>query len=333
MTKKMSRRRLLLSSAAAMPFATLRAFAALPDPLQRRPITWVLPFPPGGFGDALSRMLAQHMSVTLRTPVVVDNRPGASGQIAAAYVKQMPADGHTLFNGDMGSFSMNAALYRKLKYDTLKDFAPVTRLVTSSLMLVVPSASPFMTFDDLVKGAKIAKADARVIYGSFGVGSLSHVWVELLQREIKGQFQHVAYKGSKEALQDLMAGRTDMMLDLVANSLPHVQAGKLRVLAVMGDDRRLEGLPQAPTLTELGYPTLNASGWNGVVVRAGTPIDAIDQLHSAVTKAVQSEEVSRQFRHLGISPAPLSPSEFARFIDTETARWGSVIRRANVVLG
>jgi len=326
-------RRLLLTFAAAVPLTALRAFAASPEAFPRRPITWVLPFPPGGFGDTVSRMLAQHMTASLGVPVLVDNRPGAGGQIAAAYVKQMPADGHTLFNGDMGSFAMNAALYPKLSYDTLKDFAPLTRLVTSWLALVVPQSSPFETFDDLVKSAKASRPDTSIMYGSFGTGTLSHIWVELLQREVGGRFHHVPYKGSAAALQDLMGSRTDMMLDLVANSMPYVQAGKLRALAVMGGEKRLACLPDVPTFTELGYPSLNASGWSGVAVRAETPGDVINQLHGAVTQAIQAEDVRRRFGDLGIVPDPQSPLDFGRFIQVETARWGEVIRSAGVSLG
>lgn len=325
-------RRSLLRTAAVLPLAPAQTLAQSPAAFPRRPIAWVLPFPPGGFGDVMSRVVVRHMSVTLRTPVVVDNRPGAAGQIAAAHVKQMPADGYTLFNGDMGSFAMNAALYPRLAYDTLKDFTPLTRLVTSSLVVVVPSSSPFGTFDDLVRAAKGAREASPVLYGSFSVGSLSHIWVELLKKEIKGRFRHVAYKGSAAALQDLMAGRVDMMLDLVANAGPYVRDGRLRALAVMGTDKRIEHLPDVPTLAELGHATLDASGWNGVAVRAGTPVDIVNQLHLAVQEAIRSEEISRRFGQLGIVAAPQSPAEFARYIQTETQRWGAIIRGAGVVL-
>ncbi len=272
------------------------------------------------------------MATTLKQPVIVENKPGAGGQIAAAYVKQQPADGHTLFYGDIGPFAMNAALYPKLNYDTLKDFAPLTRLLTSSLVLVVPANSPFKTLDDLIKAAKAAKDDKNIMYGSFGMGSQPHIWVEMLKRETKGKFQHVAYKGAAPAVQDLMGGHIDMMLDVTANSMPYVLEGKLRALAVVGSEKRLDKLPQVQTLTELGYPALNMPGWTGVVVRAGTPGDAMAQLHAAVVQAVQSDEIKRRFGDLGVVPAPQSSADFARYIQTETERWGSVIRSAGVVL-
>lgn len=324
-------RRALLQSSVALPFAA-NALAQPASTFPRKAITWVVPYPAGGFGDAVSRVLTQHVSATLKQPVIVDNRPGAGAQIAAAYVKQQPADGHTLFYGDIGPFAMNVALYPKLSYDTFKDFAPLTRLLTSSLILVVPANSPYKTLDELIKAAKVAKDDKSLMYGSFGIGSQPHIWVEMLKRETKGNFQHVAYKGAAPAVQDLMGGHIDMMLDVTANSLPYVLEGKLRALAVVGSEKRLEKLPQLQTLSELGYPALNIPGWTGVVVRAGTPTDIMAQLHAAVAQAVQSDEIKRRFGDLGVVPAPQSPADFSRFIQTETERWGTVIRSAGVVL-
>lgn len=327
-----SRRSLLLSSA-ALPLASvapaaLAQMAAFP----RRPVIWVVPYPAGGFGDAVSRVLAQHMGTTLKQPVVVENKPGAGGQIAAAHVRQQPADGHVLLYGDIGPFAMNAALYPRLNYSTLKDFMPISRLLTSSLLLVVPPASPYQSVDDLIKAARSRKEDNAITYGSYGIGSQPHIWMEMLQRETRGSFQHVAYKGAAPAVQDLMGGHIEVMLDVAANSLPYVQEGKLRALAVVGAEKRLQRLPQVPTLSELGHPGLDAPGWTGVVVKAGTPPDIAAQLRNAVVQAVQSEEIRRRFGDLGVTPAPQTPQEFARFIETETQRWGSVIRGAGVVL-
>lgn len=324
-------RRSLILSGAILPLAPMAAAQAA-KPFPRRPVIWVVPYPAGGFGDAVSRVLAQHMGATLQQPVVVDNKPGAGGQIAAAHVKQQPADGHTLLYGDIGPFAMNAALYPKLNYNTLKDFAPISRLLTSSLLLVVPPGSPYKTLDDFIQAAKARKQNSAITYGSYGMGSQPHIWMEMLQRETKGRFQHIAYKGGAPAIQDLMGGHIEAMLDVAANSLPYVQEGKLRALAVVGTEQRLERLPQVPTLSELGYPGLNAPGWTGVVVKAGTPADIAEQLRHAVVQAVQSEEIKRRFGDLGVTPAPQSPADFSRFIQTETDRWGAAIRSAGVVL-
>lgn len=297
--------------------------------LPTRAVTWVVPYPAGGFGDALSRVLAQQLTLSLKQPVIVENKPGAGGQIAAAYVKQLPADGHTLFYGDIGPFAMNAALYPRLNYDVQKDFIHLTRLLTSALVLVVPANSPIKSLAELQQAAK---ADKPLHYGSFGIGSQPHIWMEMYRREVGGNLEHVAYKGAAPALQDLMGGHIDLMLDVAANSLPYVREGKLRALAVVGSDKRLRQLPQVPTLAELGLSKLNAPGWTGVVVRQGTPAAVVAQLHAAVVKAVQSPEVMERFGDFAVTPAPMSPTEYARFIQSETERWGQVIKAVGVTL-
>ena len=261
--------------------------------------------------------------------MIVENKPGAGGQIAAAYVKQLPADGHTLFYGDIGPFAMNAALYPRLNYDVQKDFIPLTRLLTSALVLVVPANSPIKSLAELQQAAK---ADKPLHYGSFGIGSQPHIWMEMYRREVGGNLEHVAYKGAAPALQDLMGGHIDLMLDVATNSLPYVREGKLRALAVVGSDKRLRQLPQVPTLAELGLGKLNAPGWTGVVVRQGTPAAVVAQLHAAVVKAVQSPEVMERFGDFAVTPAPMSPTEYARFIQSETERWGQVIKAVGVTL-
>jgi tripartite-type tricarboxylate transporter receptor subunit TctC len=323
----LTRRSLLLSSA-ALPLTTFST-AASASTLFSRPLTWVVPYPPGGFGDSLSRVLAPLVSTSLGQTVVVENRPGAGGQIAASFVKQQRADGHTLMYGDIGPFAMNAALYPKLSYDTLKDFTPLTRLITSAQLLVVPPTSPFQSLADLVKAST---ADKGVLYGSYGMGSHPHIWVEMLKREVQGNFRHVAYKGAAPAMQDLMGGQIDTMLDVAANSLPYVRGGRLRAVAVVGSPTRLESLPQVPTISELGYRSLDAPGWAGVVVRRGTPAGIVAALHAAVVQAVRSDEVRRRFGDLAITPAPQSAPEFAQFIRSETDRLGAAIRAAGVVL-
>ena len=325
-------RRSLLCSAAALPLAALAtragaqaAAAAFPS----RPITWVVPYPAGGFGDALSRMLAQKLSDSLKQPVVVDNRPGAGGQIGANHVKQLPADGYTLFYGDLGPFSMNAGLYPKLSYDTLKDFTPLTRLLLSPTLVIVPANSRLKTWQDLVEAARSPKG---LNYGSYGMGSQPHIWMEMLQREIKGSMTHVAYKGGAPAVQDLMAGHIDLMLDVTPSSIPLVRENKARALAVVGAEKRLPQLPQVPTIAELGLPALNVPGWTGVVLKAGTPEPIANLLHDELVKAVRSPDVVQRYTELGLVVAPSTRAEFGELIRTETARWGKVIREVGVQL-
>ena len=322
----MTSRRALLAAVAALPLAVhAQSVGSFPS----RPVTWVVPYPPGGFGDALSRLLAEKLQASLKQTVLVENKPGAGGQIAAAWVKQQPADGHTLFYGDLGPFAMNAGLYPKLNYDTLKDFTPLTRLLTTPLLVVVPAGSPIKTWADLMAAARSGDG---LNYGSYGVGSQPHIWGEMLKRQTQGRFNHLPYKGAAPAVQDLMGGHLHLMLDVIANSLPLVRDGKLRALAVVGSDKRVPQLPSVPTMAELGLPQLNAPGWTGVVVRKGTPAPVVRQLHDAVVKAVQSPEVAQRYGTLGLVVAPQEPEAFAELIRTETARWGDVIRTAAVTI-
>lgn len=324
-------RRSLIAASAALPLARTASAqtASSVSDFPRRPLVWVVPYPAGAFADGVSRVITQQVSLSLKQPVIVENKPGAGGQIAASYVKQQPADGYTLLYGNLGPFAMNAALYPKLNYDMQKDFAPLTRLLTSALVLVVPANSPIQNMNDLLKASKTQKG---VLYGSFGSGSQPHIWIEMLKRETGGTFQHVAYKGAAPALQDLMGGHIEVMLDVAANSLPFVREGKLRAIAVVGSDARLKLLPLVPTISELGYPALNAPGWTGVVLRVGTPADILARLHSVVVQAVQSDELKQRFGDLAGLPAPQSPADFGRFIQAETERWGAAIRGAGVVL-
>ena len=322
----MTTRRSLLAAAAVLPLA-VRAQPAAGFP--SRPVSWVVPYPPGGFGDALSRLLAQKLEGSLRQTVIVENKPGAGGQIAAAYVKQQPADGHTLLYGDIGPFAMNAGLYPKLNYDTLRDFTPLTRLLVSPLLVVVPAGSPFKSWADLLAASRTGDG---LNYGSYGVGSQPHIWGEMLKRQTGGRFNHLPYKGAAPAVQDLMGGHLDMMLDVIANSLPLVRDGKLRALALVGSDKRAPQLPGVPTMAELGLNQLNAPGWTGVVLRKGTPAPVAQLLHDAVVKAVQSGEVAQRYGELGLLAAPQESDAFAAFIRSETARWGEVIRSAGVTV-
>lgn len=324
-------RRSVLRAAAALPLVPLApaALAQAGAPYPSRPITWVVPYPAGGFGDAVSRMLAQKLSASLQQPVVVDNRPGAGGQIGVAYAKQQPADGYTLLYGDLGPFAMNAGLYPKLGYDILKDFVPLTRLLVSPTVLIVPLNSRLQTWQDLLQAAQGEKG---LNYGSYGVGSQPHIWMEMLNRTLKGRLTHVAYKGGAPAVQDLIAGHIDAMLDVAPSAIPLVREGKVRALAIVGSERRLAQLPQVPTITELGMPALDVPGWTGMVVRAGTPEAVVNRLHDELVKAVQSPDVVQRYTELGLSIAPSSRTQFAELIRSETARWGEVIRAVGVRL-
>lgn len=321
-----NRRKLLVTAGL---FATASQSFAQGAAYPSRPVNFVVPYPAGGFGDALSRLIAEKLASQLQQPVIIDNRPGAAGQIGASYVKQQPADGHTLFYGDIGPLAMNAALYPKVSYDVQRDFTPVGRLVIAPLLLVVPTASPIRSLADLLRASANSPG---INYGSYGPGSQPHVWMEMLKRKVGGQFTHVPYKGAAPAMQDLLGARIDVMADVAANSLPMVKDAKLRAIAVIGSDSRLAALPNVPTLAELGYQELNTPGWAGIVVRSSTPEAIITKLSTAIQKVLQAPDLAQRYTPIGILLAPQSPAQFGDFIRTETQRWGQVIRAAGITL-
>lgn len=310
------------AAAAAHPAWAQTAFPA-------KPVSWVVPYPAGGFGDAMSRVMAQKLGQQLQQSVIVENKPGGAAQIAAQYVKQQPADGHTLLYADIGPLAMYPALYPRLSFSPLKDFAPLTRLFKSPLVLVVPPGSRFQSLADLLRAASSGEG---LNYGSYGQGSQPHIWTEQLRLKTHTRMTHVPYQGAAPALQDLMAGRLDFMCDVVASSLPMVREGKLGALVSIGSEQRLQVLPQVPTLTEAGHADLDTPGWNGVMVRASTPAPVVEVLHKAVVAALQSSEMLARYVPLGLEPAPLQPAAFGDFIRSETQRWGTAIRNAGIQL-
>lgn len=302
-------------------------FAQTTPEFPSRPLSWVVPYPTGGFGDSMSRLLVQKMSESLKQTVLVENRPGGAAQIAANHVKLQPADGHTLFYADIGPLAMYPSLYSKLSFYPLKDFAPLTRLFSSPLVVVVAPGSPFKTLADLLRAGGGA---AGLSYGSYGIGSQPHIWTEQLRARTSTRMTHVPYQGAGPALQDLMGGRLDFMADVIASSLPLIRDGKLRALATVGAERRLSALPDVPGLGELGHAPIDVAGWNGVMVRPGTPPAVIDRLHASVVAALQSPESLGRYTPLGLQAAPLAPAAFGEFIRSETTRWGNAIRELGV---
>jgi len=328
-TNNPTRRLFVQAALAATAMTKLATAGAQAGGYPVKPVTWVVPYPSGGFGDGMSRMITQKMSESMKQTVIVDNRPGAGGQIGAAYVKQLPADGYTVLYGDIGPFAMNSSLYKSLSYDMDQDFIPVARLFESPLLLIVPVNSPFKTVDDLVAASKRGKP---LNYGSYGVGSQPHVWSEMFRRQVKGDMTHIPYKGAAPALQDLMGDRLDFMVDVTASSIPLARDAKVRALAVVGSKSRLVQLPDVPTLSELGLSAVDLAGWNGVAVRTGTPAAVVDKLYREVTAAMQQPDVAKRYTDLGLVLAPLPPAQFAEYVHAETTRWGTIIKAAGITV-
>ncbi|MEX8193882.1 Bug family tripartite tricarboxylate transporter substrate binding protein [Comamonas guangdongensis] len=315
-------RRTAISSALAA-IAALGAPLAMAQGFPNRPLTMVVPFPAGGITDAVARALASKVGDQLGKPVVVDNRPGGGGQIAAAYVRQQAADGHTLYVGATEMFAINPTLFRHFSYDPIKDFAPVTSLISSPLVLVVPANSPISSVNDLVQQARSRKGGLN--FASQGIGSIGHLLGETFRGKAGGNYNHVAYKGSAPALQDVMGGQVDFMFDPVITTAPLIAGKKLKPLAIAADKRSPQ-LPDVPTLTELGIPGVNAGVWFGAVVKAGTTASTVDRLNEAITKAMKDPEVLKRFADQGMQPFPSTPSQFGSYMQAELARWAPLIK-------
>jgi tripartite-type tricarboxylate transporter receptor subunit TctC len=314
-------RRFTLGALAAAAALALAGAAAAQD-FPSKPVTLVVPFPPGGVTDQIARVLAGKLQEDLRQTVIVDNKPGAGGQIAAQAVKSAPADGHTLFVAATEMFAINPTLYRKFSYDPLKDFQPVTSLISSPLVLVVPKSSPVNTVTDLVAASK---KEGGLNFASQGVGSIGHLLGELYRSRSGGNFNHVAYKGSAPALQDLMGGQVDLMFDPVITTAPLIQSGKLKPLAIAATKRATQ-LPEVRTLQELGTPGVDASVWFGAVVKTGTPAPTVARLNESLAKALRSPDVVKRFSDQGLQPMPMSPQAFGSFMKEEITRWSALVK-------
>lgn len=296
---------------------------ALSQNFPLRPVTMVVPFPAGGITDAVARALASKMGEQLGKPVIVDNRPGGGGQIAAAYVRQQAADGHTLYVGATEMFAINPTLFRRFSYDPLKDFSPVTSLIASPLVLVVPANSPLTSVKELIAQSK--SRNGGLNYASQGIGSIGHLLGETFRSKVGGKFSHVAYKGSAPALQDVMGGQVDFMFDPVITTAPLIAGGKLKPLAI-ASDKRSPQMPDVPTLAELGVPGVNAGVWFGAVVKAGTAAPIIDRLNDAIHKAMKDPEVVKRFADQGMQAFPSTPAEFGAFMRSELTKWAPLVK-------
>ena len=288
-----------------------------------RPITLIVPFAAGGPTDTISRNVAQKMAETLGQPVLVDNRPGAGGQIAGNIVKQARADGYTLFVGATEMFAINQTLFKKFSYDPLKDFVPIAAFFETPMVLVVSKESPVNSVQELVALAR-TKAGG-LSYASQGLGSVGHLLGSSLSKMSAVNLTHVPYKGSAPALQDLATGQVDMMFDVVASSGPLIAGGKLKALAV-ASPKSFASLPGIPTLSEGGVTGLDASVWFGVVAPAGTPADVVEVLNNAITTAVSNPELVKRFGALGMRPLLLTHRSFTAFMKSESERWTPIVK-------
>jgi tripartite-type tricarboxylate transporter receptor subunit TctC len=293
-----------------------------------RPVTIVVPASPGGVTDALGRQLAQRFTQTFGQQAIVENRPGANNQVAAEYVAKSAPDGHTLLIGPEVAFVVNPSLYAKLPYDPVKDFVPVSGLVTINHALITHPSLPVASVKDLIEHAK--KKPGEVNYGTFGVGSSGHLNMELLQATAGVKFQPVHYKGATPALTDVMAGHIQMMFISVGSAVPQWRADKVKLLAI-GAGKRLALLPEVPTVAESGLPGFEAVSWFGLFAPAGTPRDVVMKLNAEVRRIFADAEFQKSFleRQYFQSIAG-TPEDLAAYLKSEEVKWSKVVRDAKI---
>lgn len=299
------------------------AAAAGADTFPTKPITIVVPFSAGGTTDILARVIAQAMTNDLGKSVVVDNRAGAGGNIGAAMAARAPADGYTLFMGTVGTHAINQALYKKLPFDPVKDFAPLTRVANVPNLLVANPNQPFRSVQELITYAKANPG--KINFGSSGSGSSIHLSGELFKTIAKVDMVHVPYKGSAPAVTDLLGNQIAIMFDNMPSAINHVRAGKLRPLAVTTAKRSPE-LPDVPTVAEAGVPGYEATSWFGMFAVAGTPKPVLDKLNASLTKVLAEPAVRAKIKEQGGEVVSETPEQFASFIKAEAVKWGKVVK-------
>ena len=295
----------------------------------KMPIRVVVPFAPGGPTDIMARHLAKKLTELLGQPVVVDNRAGANGMIGAELVAKAKPDGYTLLMPTSSTMAINPAVYAKMPYDPIKDFAPVTPVVGAPVMMVVTPSFPAKTVKELIAIAKARPGE--VVFASSGAGSNLHLALELFRDQAGIKITHVPYKGAGPAVTDVIGGQAQGMFADLPVLTPFIKAGRLRAMAVAGAERTAM-FPQVPALKELGFPRFNARQWYGMFAPAGTPREIVMKLNETIRQAVASPDVKDRYAEIGADVFVSSPEEFAVFIKSEIERWHDIVKKYGIVL-
>jgi tripartite-type tricarboxylate transporter receptor subunit TctC len=323
----MDMRRIL--SALLVAAATGLGLAPAAAEYPARPVSLIVAFTPGGPSDVLARILGKKLEQLLGQPIVIENKPGAGGNIAAELTARAAPDGYTLLMGNNSILATNASLYKKVGYDAEKDFAPISLIGSQANILVVNPALPVKSMAELIALAKAKPGQLN--FASSGHGAAAHLAGELFKTRAQIEIVHVAYKGAAPALQDVIAGHVQMMFATAASVVGHVKDGLVRPLAVTTLTRSAV-LPDIPTVAELGLAGFDATTWHGLVAPAGTPKDVIETLHRATITALNDPETRKALIGLGVDVAGSSPAEFSAYIKSEIPKWSAVVQAAGAKL-
>nr|WP_257022459.1 tripartite tricarboxylate transporter substrate binding protein [Pigmentiphaga litoralis] len=296
------------------------------DAWPNRPINWVVPFAPGGSTDVVARTLGQEMSKSLGQPVIIENRPGAAGGVGAAYVARAKPDGYTLFGGTISTHAINASLYKNLSYDPVKDFAPVSLIAYVPNVLMVDAKLPIHSVQELIAYAKAQPG--KLTFASSGAGTSTHLAGELFADTIQVPMTHVPYKGSPQALQDVVAGLVPFLFDQLTAGEAMIKAGRLRALAVTSPKRSALA-PNVPTMAEAGLPNFEMVSWQALYAPQGTPPNVVQRLNAEVVKALQNPEVRQKMtQQLGMEVVGSTPAELQAFMAKEIPRWAELVQKS-----
>jgi tripartite-type tricarboxylate transporter receptor subunit TctC len=323
-----SRRRLCSRLLAAA--CVLQAGFACADTYPAKPVKVIVPYATGGSTDTTARLIAHALSEKLGQQFIVENRPGAGGSVGNDYVAKAAPDGYTLLFSAAGPLTVTPHTYAKLPYDPIKSFEPIKLIASAPLVLEVRPSLPVKSVADLIRLAKAQPG--KLTYASFGTGSAAHLAGELFKSVAGVDIVHVPYKGSAPALTDLLGGQVDMMFDVVVSSLPHIDAGKLRPLAVTSD-ARLELLPKVPTVAEAGVKDVDASTWFGLLAPAGTDKQVVQRLSAALDEILRQPDVRKTLASQGAVTRGGTPEDFRKFFLSEYTRWGKVVQAAGIKAG
>ena len=323
--KTFTRRTGIKTLAAAALLASGMGTAVAQDGYPNKPLTMVVPFSAGGTTDILARIVGQALGQDLGQTIIIENKPGAGGNIGAQQAARAKADGYTLFMGTVGTHAINQALYKKLPYDPIKDFTPLSRVANVPNLLVVHPSRPYKTVKEMIEYGKKHPND--ITFGSPGSGASPHVSGALFQSMTGVELTHVPYKGSAPAISDLLGNQIAVMFDNMPSAIQHVRSGKLIPIAVTTAKRSPE-LPNVPTIAEAGVPGYEATSWFGLWSVAGTPQPILDKLHASLTKVLKDPAVAKKIADQGGEVVIETPAQFDAFIKSEAAKWGKVVKES-----